>query len=203
MNFMTVRKNSRTLPPLDAGFTLVELMVVLAVAAILMVLAAPSFVGLLADNRSTMETQDVINDLQLARSEAIRRGLPITMRAESGNADFGNSGWTTFTDKNADGEKANPETQEDGTVLRKTEAVVGGTTIMRMQYTDDVFKPDDSPNRGYITFNERGGAETKKTTYFKVCVSSSSNRRSGRIIEISAAGAITQNKNNTWCTDSP
>ena len=55
-----------------AGITLVELMVTLAVAAIIMGIAMPSFTGLVNGSRLTAQANELVTGIQLARSEAIR-----------------------------------------------------------------------------------------------------------------------------------
>lgn len=55
------------------GFTLIELMVTLAVAAILVTVAAPSFRTFIQNGRITTQTNDLLADINFARSEAIRR----------------------------------------------------------------------------------------------------------------------------------
>lgn len=56
------------------GYTLVELMVVLALTALLAGLAAPSFRSLLAAQRMRSASAGMVSDLLLARSEALKRG---------------------------------------------------------------------------------------------------------------------------------
>src|SRR5450830_1101578 len=56
------------------GFTLIELMVVVAVAAILMAVAAPNFSAAMSSTRLGSQANDLIADLRLARSEAATRG---------------------------------------------------------------------------------------------------------------------------------
>ncbi|WP_127475940.1 GspH/FimT family pseudopilin [Sulfurivermis fontis] len=73
------------------GFTLVEVMVTLVVLAIVLSFAVPSFNTLLQDNRMTTRANDVVIALNLARSEAIKRGADATVTATGGDW---NNGWT-------------------------------------------------------------------------------------------------------------
>ena len=59
------------------GFTLIELMVVVALAAIVLSLAAPSFTGFLAKKRVEGVMTELATDLQYARSEAVSRNAPV------------------------------------------------------------------------------------------------------------------------------
>lgn len=62
-----------------SGFTLIELLVTVAIAAVLMALAAPNLASFLKNNRLTTVTNDLLGDLAVARSEAAKRGLPVTI----------------------------------------------------------------------------------------------------------------------------
>ena len=57
-----------------AGFTLVELLVVVTLTAVLVIIAVPSFKDLIERNRVAGEINSLVSDLQFARSEAIKRG---------------------------------------------------------------------------------------------------------------------------------
>lgn len=70
------------------GFTLLELMITLAVAAILLGIATPSFQTLLANNRLTKATNEYAAAFKLARNTAITKGL-VTFVCPSTNADTG------------------------------------------------------------------------------------------------------------------
>lgn len=54
------------------GFTVVELMITLAVAAILLVVAVPSFNNMINSHRLTTTTNDLINAINIARMEAVK-----------------------------------------------------------------------------------------------------------------------------------
>ncbi|HWY72290.1 MAG TPA: prepilin-type N-terminal cleavage/methylation domain-containing protein, partial [Burkholderiaceae bacterium] len=64
---------------LPAGFTLVELLVVMVVGAILLAIAVPSLQGLFAANQLTALTDTFATSLSEARSEASKFGVPVAM----------------------------------------------------------------------------------------------------------------------------
>lgn len=71
------------------GVTLVELMVVLAIVALSMTLAAPSFAQMLANYRVRGAADGILGALNFARTEALRRNTPVAFLLTSGGA-----GWT-------------------------------------------------------------------------------------------------------------
>lgn len=66
------------LPP-SAGYTLIELMVTLAVVAILAAVAVPAMTSLINANRLAGMNDELTASVQLARSEAIRRNAPVRL----------------------------------------------------------------------------------------------------------------------------
>jgi type IV fimbrial biogenesis protein FimT len=63
----------------SAGFSLVELMVVITIVAVLMALGVPSYRYVTNSNRVSSEVNALLGDLQFARSEAIKEGATVTV----------------------------------------------------------------------------------------------------------------------------
>lgn len=81
------------------GFTLVELMVAIAILALLTTIAVPSFNQMIASNRLTTQTNGLIAAMNIARSEAIKlnRTVSLCRIAEPDDDDCaGNGTWTNW-----------------------------------------------------------------------------------------------------------
>jgi type IV fimbrial biogenesis protein FimT len=94
------------------GFTLIELMVTVAVMAIVLGLAVPGFQSVVNGNRLAGASNEMVASLQTARMEAIRRSRRVVV-CTSANANEGDDatcatanidGWITFVDANSDGD---------------------------------------------------------------------------------------------------
>ena len=83
------------LPRRGQGFTLIELMVVVAILAILIGLAAPAFRDLILNQRVKNASFDVFASLVMARSEAITRNTNVWICSNSGVE--WKDGWTVKT----------------------------------------------------------------------------------------------------------
>ena len=77
-----------------AGLTLVELLVVLAIAAILLSSGVPSFVRLVHSVQLSMASNAFLSSLRLARSEAQRRGGRVAVcKSANGESCTSSGGW--------------------------------------------------------------------------------------------------------------
>ena len=90
--------------PPRSGFTLIEMLVVIAISAILLAVGVPSFSYMVDRNRVAGEVNQMLADLALTRSEALaRRGRVIMCRSADGavcdaaTTDW-NLGWIVFID---------------------------------------------------------------------------------------------------------
>lgn len=159
------------------GFTLIELMVTIAVLGILLAVAVPSFVSMVANNRSVAASNELMTALNMARAEAVRRGSRISIcpssngTACSGSGGAWASGWIVFTDS------ASSDTAATATVhvvlsrhgaLPSGAVVTSGPTFVR-------FSGLGTAPRGVASFS------------IKVSPCSGSNARA---IQISASGRV-------------
>jgi type IV fimbrial biogenesis protein FimT len=133
------------------GFTLPELLIVLLITSILLSIGIPSFRYVTTANRISSEVNGLLGDMQYARSEAIKQGLPVTVCAstnqtqcDGGAAPAWQHGWITFLDTNGN------------------QQVDAGEAIIRAQVpfsSTDTFLPDNG-TFGAVTFNREGYANT-------------------------------------------
>lgn len=66
------------------GFTLIELMTVIVVLTLLAVAAAPGMQSLIASQRARAVANDLISDLVMARSEAVKRNKDVSLSPAPG-----------------------------------------------------------------------------------------------------------------------
>ncbi|VWX59510.1 Pilus assembly protein FimT [Burkholderiales bacterium 8X] len=92
---------SRAWRAAQRGFTLIELLVVIAILAILLTLAAPSFVSFQRNAELTSAANSLASALNAARTEAMKRNVfaVVTPVAATG----WNTGWQVFVDSDLNG----------------------------------------------------------------------------------------------------
>jgi len=132
------------------GFSLVELIVVMTVVGIVIGIAVPSYRYVTNSNRVSAEINQLLGDMQYARSEAVKEGSTVTV-CPSNNATTSSpscltsgaswsSGWMVFSDANSDG------------------AYGTGDALLRAQpalNSNDTLVPSDT-GVTYISFNREG-----------------------------------------------
>jgi type IV fimbrial biogenesis protein FimT len=96
------------------GFTLPELMTVLAITGILVAIALPAFSGLIANQRGRALSSDLMSSLARVRSEAVKRNTDMVLAPKAGGWE---AGWTV----------AHPT---DESVLLDSHEKVNGATII-------------------------------------------------------------------------
>jgi type IV fimbrial biogenesis protein FimT len=177
------------------GFTLTEMIVTIAVSAILIATAVPSFKSIIKNNRISAQTNELVADLSLARSEAVKRGSPVTVCISADLATCtGGTNWAVgriiFVDSNGDGAvSAASGTTTADLVLRVREAVAGGNTLTGASFA----------NSSYIKYLSTGaldftGSATSEGTY-TLC----STGYFGRLISVNAIGHIRTKPTSAIC----
>jgi type IV fimbrial biogenesis protein FimT len=179
------------------GFTVVELMVVVALIAILLGIAAPSVQNLTQNARMSAQANDLLADLAMARSEAIKRNVRVAICSSSnglgctGGTPLRPAPWETgrivFVDTNQDGMRDGNEE-----ILRAApEAPVGNTvTVAGDAAAGDARSVHYRPS-GSMT---PGGA----TVIFTLCDerSGSAGTNAGRTITINNTGRAVVTRSN-------
>lgn len=112
------------------GFTLIELMVAVAVMGVLAAVTLPTIGSMLSNNRSVAMTNELVTALWVARSESLRRGRPVTVCSTTNGtgcalATDWATGWIAVVD-NQTNPAGNPTVAE---VLRRWNAPGGDPTI--------------------------------------------------------------------------
>jgi type IV fimbrial biogenesis protein FimT len=92
----------------DGGFTIVELLIALAIAALLLALGVPAFQDRIAAERHVGHAQHLVWTLNRARSEAIKRGFRVNVcksadRSSCATNGAWDAGFVMFVDYNGDG----------------------------------------------------------------------------------------------------
>lgn len=129
------------------GFTLTELIVVVAIVAILLNIGIPSYRYISNSYRLSSEVNSLLGDLQLARAEAIKEGLTVTtcVSRDAATCDVGSitwqEGWIVFQDRN------NNQTVDPGETVLRVQAGFANT---------DTFRADNGVSS--VTFNREGFA---------------------------------------------
>ena len=163
-----------TLPEkISRGFTLVELMVTLAVLAIVLAIAIPSYQGLTRSSRITSLSNELIASLALARSEAVRRGKTVKVCKADANASTpacsSGAAWT------------------DGWLVD-----VGGTVIRTVQISNTGISISTAADEVEFRPNGTSSAAVTITISLTGCTSGESNAK--RVISISNTGRSSVNK---------
>lgn len=131
-----------------SGFTLVELLVTLTIAALLLALAGPAFARFLAEQRLLGEARRLSEAIVLARSEAIKRNGVVVLctappGAVCGDATHWHGGWIAFEDRDGNGI---PDADDPLVPVAEPSASPGVTIV------------GNRPVERYLRFNYMGSA---------------------------------------------
>jgi type IV fimbrial biogenesis protein FimT len=160
-----------------AGFTLMELLITLLVAAVLFRLAAPAFSDVVAAQRSALALNQLISAVHFARSAAITRQATITLCPGADAVCLGRDQWhhgaLVFVDHNRNG-RLDPD---DRILSRLPPLSADGRVYWRS------FR-----NRAYLQFGPRGYTAWQNGN-FLYCPANG-NPRHARMVILNAQGRI-------------
>ena len=168
----------------NQGFTLVEMIIAVAIAAIVLGMGVPGFQQLIRANRTVTEVNRLVTALSLARSEAVKRNATVAMRPSGVNWE---NGWVVFTDN----------VTQNGTIdageqtLQVYEGMPQGYTL----------RPAGLTFTDWIAFQPTGqmlGSGGAATDSFRVCDDTQA-AAERRLIQVNLIGRANASKNNGGC----
>lgn len=167
----------------SAGYSLIELMITLAILSIVLAIAVPSVRDYFANARRLTVTNNLIGDLSYARMEAIRRGQFVTVCGGAAGVCVTNNDWSggriVFVDSNNNGLI---DAGED--VLRTETAAPSGFTLTASGFTNRItFAASGLRARGSVN----GSIRVCTSGYF------------GRDVSLSVTGRVDADKTAVIC----
>lgn len=162
---------------------MIELLITLSIAAIMLTIAIPSFRDFLLNNRITSQTNDFVLALASAKSEAVKRGVRVTVCSRATNASCAGSttwdtGWLVFVDNDGLGTVNGLDE-----VLQVREPLEGNNTLR-------------AGARQRVTFQNTGFSSGFNDT-FRLC--DTRGTANGRSITVSMLGRVTSATGTTAC----
>ena len=162
----------------NSGFTLLELIITVALIAIVTTFAIPSITTFNKNDRLTTNINTLVGHLSLARSESIKRSQQVSVCASTDNSSCAGNwadGWLVYADTNNDG------------------SLNGTDEILRVQQALGKANTITTAIGNQITYDNRGFATA--TGSFLLCDDRSGDF--GKTITITATGRVRSEADST------
>ncbi|WP_198411398.1 GspH/FimT family pseudopilin [Marinimicrobium alkaliphilum] len=172
----------------ERGFTLIELIVTLAVLAIVAGFAIPGFNSLIQSNRSVALAEDLLSAVNYARSEAVRRGQRVSLCAsDNGTSCTGDwvDGWIVVVDTATTDTANAPVVANIDAVLRHWEGpgLNAAITVEQPAGTD----------RSFIRYTRTGTLARTGNARLQTSIANCASDRAHRI-DIRQGGAVNRSR---------
>lgn len=186
---------------LTRGFTLIELMTVIALIALISALAAPDLRAFMVRNKVSSVSNEFSAALQQARALAVSRNSCVSLCAASSNnattcmandeddVNFLATGWLIFQNPGCDADKTDPADAPAGPVLQQRSG----------ESSNYVLGPSD-PLLNIVLFDPRGYANLAASGNFQVQPPAGSDASYRRTVCLDAAGRATVRQYAESCT---
>lgn len=162
-----------TLATRQQGFTLIELVITVAIVGILAGIVAPNLSSFIQNSRLTSQLNTLLASVHMARAEASTRRSIVTMCASTNGTNCNTSewenGWIVFTDNNNSGNAVMDGADE---LIRYQEPLEGNSTVRELGFSFSSagkiifnvngFLLDSTPDSGTLTLCDDGGVSEAK-----------------------------------------
>jgi type IV fimbrial biogenesis protein FimT len=150
----------------NSGFTLLELVITVALVAIVMAIGIPSVTNLIKNDRLSTQINILVGHLAYARSEAVLRNQPVILCASGTMSSCSSNnwadGWIVFIDADL-----NSDVSAGETILRVQQPLTSGNTLVNstgsaVVYDSRGFSPNSTGS--FSLCDDRGASYIKSIT---------------------------------------
>ena len=192
----------------QTGFTLIELMVAVAIMGILLAVAVPSFESMVNTNKLVGAANEMVASIQTARMESLRRNrraivcLSATPDSASPSCSSANpTGWITFLDVDANGSFNGNDVLLRSSLLKQRVVVLASSNVATPAPT--------TPAAGELMFRSDGLARDGTGALLKgtidVCIPTNKPSQNVRHVNVFAGSrvSVSTGSSNSVCTTAP
>jgi prepilin-type N-terminal cleavage/methylation domain-containing protein len=164
------------------GFTIIELLIVVAIVGILAAIGGPMFGDLSKNNRLIAQTNNVVLAMNYSRNAAVSRGHNIVIQSSLSGSNNWSRGWQVRLDVNSDGDY----TDVEDIVIRTFDATKSSTLTLNDYNTSTA-----STDTNDIVYQSTGFVSTPRTL---ILTADSCTGEHIRIIDLQLSGLVTTSR---------